>query len=389
MTKPVTIIMILASLFPAFIYPQENKTSGLKTALHGYLSDLQGLTFTPRPDTFISFNQLHNRLNLYIQFSPRLSGRFELRTRLIYGDPLRNNPEFGRQIKRYNGLIDLSLIWSGKQPILLHTVADRFLLRYSKDNWDITAGRQRINWGVNTIWNPNDIFNAWNFLDFDYAERPGNDAIRIQHSLAGNSSWEIAFKPGLHRNEFTGAFMYKFNKWKYDFQYLGGIWQADLVVGAGWAGSIAKAGFKGEVSYFHPRKKITDTTGILSFSLMTDKTFTKDWYLALSFLYNSNRIEITRSQPGFFSTSLNAKNLFPYQYTFYTSATKTFSPVSSLTTTIIYSPDKNTLILYPSWTRNLAENVDFDLTLQAYAGKVLSVYKLNGISLFIRGKFNF
>ena len=33
---------------------------------------------------------------------------------------------------------------------------------------------------MNLVWNPNDLFNAFSFVDFDYEERPGSDALRIQ-----------------------------------------------------------------------------------------------------------------------------------------------------------------------------------------------------------------
>ncbi|MFV8328270.1 hypothetical protein [Flavobacterium sp. ZS1P14] len=65
---------------------------------------------------------------------------------------------------------------------------------------------------------------------------------------------ELAYRPGKNKDEHTAAFLYKFNKWKYDFLFLGGMYQTDYVVGSGWAGNIKEAGFKGEMSYFIPKK---------------------------------------------------------------------------------------------------------------------------------------
>ena len=47
--------------------------------------------------------------------------------------------------------------------------------------------------------------------------------------------------------------MLKANKWNYDFQFLAGNYREELALGLGWAGGTAGIGFKGEMTYFHPR----------------------------------------------------------------------------------------------------------------------------------------
>ena len=66
---------------------------------------------------------------------------------------------------------------------------------------------------MNLAWNPNDIFNTYNLLDFDYEERPGSDAIRIQYYLGDFSKIEVAAKKGSSKDDHIVAAMYKFNKW--------------------------------------------------------------------------------------------------------------------------------------------------------------------------------
>ena len=56
------------------------------------------------------------------------------------------------------------------------------------------SDRQRINWGQTLVWNPNDIFNAYSYFDFDYIERPGSDAIRLQYYPDYSSAIEMAVK---------------------------------------------------------------------------------------------------------------------------------------------------------------------------------------------------
>ena len=68
---------------------------------------------------------------------------------------------------------------------------DRLFIEWNKEKWNIRIGRQRINWGINLAFNPNDIFNAYNFLDFDYEERPGVDAARVQYYYGSFSGLDL------------------------------------------------------------------------------------------------------------------------------------------------------------------------------------------------------
>lgn len=202
-------------------------------SFHGYIKELQSTTFIQKIDSNSSMSLLHNRLNFKFTATPKISGRLEIRNRIFYGEQVKLNPNFAKSINQYNGLATLNHLWVNEKSIVAHSVIDRLLLQYTDAKWDIVIGRQSINWGITNIWNPNDIFNAYNFLDFDYEERPGNDAIRIQRNLNNSSSIELAYKPGKYKDEHTASFLYKFNKWKYDFQFLGGLCQTDYVIGGG------------------------------------------------------------------------------------------------------------------------------------------------------------
>lgn len=357
--------------------------------VQGYLKDLQGLYFTPDLPSSVSSNLLHNRINARFQFSSSLDLRIEWRNRLFWGDQIRLIPDFGERIDRYNGLTSLSLLWLDEPSLVGHTVMDRLVLGYASHKWDVRLGRQRINWGINTIWNPNDIFNAYNFLDFDYEERPGNDAIRLQHFLTPTSAMDIAWKPGKEKDESIFALMYKFNTSRYDLQVLGGLYQSDWVVGGGWAGHIRDAGFKGEMSYFHPRKHAADTSGTVSFSIMADQTFAHDWYISASFLYTSHPVASTPGNAWLSSDVLSAKQLFPYRYSWYAGVMKAFSPIVSLNLSLIYSPAHESLIVFPSFTWNAATNWDVNLTLQSFFDGTQSAYRGQGHAAFLRIKWSY
>ena len=100
---------------------------------------------------------------------------------------------------------------------VLYSTIDRLFFQYNSDQFSLTLGRQRINWGIHFVWQPNDIFNSFNYLDFNYPERPGSDALRLQYYTSATSSVDIAYKINAQNQSTFGA-KYAFNVWNYDFQ---------------------------------------------------------------------------------------------------------------------------------------------------------------------------
>jgi hypothetical protein len=383
------LILLLSIISGYLTYAQEELgDKPPKFEFKGYIKDIQGFNFSGNFDSSTWINLIHNRINTKYNFGSKLTARLEMRNRIFLGTQVSETPGFAESIDQYPGYFDLSIIWVNNPSLVIQSVIDRLLLKYSVPKWDITVGRQRINWGMNNIWNPNDIFNAYNFLDFDYEERPGNDAIRVQHYPKLNSTLEFAWKPGREADENVASVLYRFNKKKYDYQALAGLYNTDLVVGGGWAGSIGNAGFKGEASYFHPYHNLADTTGVVSASVMSDFTFKNGWYISGSVLFNSNPSGYF-GNGGIYNTNLSAKALFPFRYSFYTGVAKSFATVFTLNASVIYSPDNNSLILFPSFAYNASENIDVDLTIQSFFSSDKGTYKSMGTALFLRGKWSF
>lgn len=382
-------LLLLCFSIPMSLIGQESDSIPTKLEVKGYLKEMQNTIFVRDIDSNASANLIHNRLNFKYTINNKWTSRLEIRNRIFYGEQIKMTPNFGKIINEYNGLFNLSNLWVNEKSFVAHSVIDRLLLSYSDEQWTITLGRQRINWGINNIWNPNDIFNAYNFLDFDYEERPGNDAVRIQRNLRNNSTMEIAYKPGKHSNDHTAALLYKFNRWNYDFQLLGGLYTTDYVIGGGWAGNIKNTGFKGEMSYFIPRENTLATSESYSFSLMADQTFKNDWYVSVSGLYNSNPIDFSFLTGTLFNAQLSAKNLFPFSYTFHTTVMKTISPISSFNFSFVYTPEQNTLILVPSYLWNIATNFDLDVTAQSFFGEENTNYGNLATQIYLRGRWSF
>lgn len=354
----------------------------------GYLKDLQSLGYIDKPDSLSSNTLIHNRLNFKLNLTQHFTATLELRNRVFLGDQVRN-PYFSKALAGQNEPVKLSFTWLDRQRIVANTMLDRAYVRYSAKQLDITLGQQRINWGISTIWNPNDIFNAYNFLDFDYDERPGREAARVQYYGRRGAKAELAWKPGVDKNDNIGALMYRFNKHKYDVQVLAGVVQKDYVAGAGWAGNIKDAGFKGEISYFHPINHFSDTAGKLVATLMLDYSTGNNWYFSVATLLNFS--STPASSPTMLTTGpeVSAKNLSPYRYNFYAGAMKTITPIVGANFSVLYSPCYETLVVFPTLSINASQNLDLDLILQSFFAEYNNVYKTLSNTIYFRLKWSF
>ncbi|HSM63564.1 MAG TPA: hypothetical protein VK833_06475, partial [Gillisia sp.] len=330
---------------------------------------------------------LHNRLNFKYIPSTSLTARLEVRNRVFYGDNVQNIPGFSGYISQDSGIADLSWNIIDNRDLLFNSTIDRALINYTKGDWDITVGRQRVNWGMNLIWNPNDIFNTYNFLDFDYEERPGSDAIRIQYYTGDFSKIELAAKKGKSGDDKIIAAMYKFNKASYDIQLITGVYKKDWIIGAGWAGNLKDAGFKGEISYFVPYETYSDSENVLSTSVSVDYAFKKGLYIYGSILYNSSAEDSSSKLENLLYSSLSAKNLMPFKYSGFLQLAKEFTPIFRGTFSSIYSPTNHSVILMPSLDYSVATNWDLNFTGQSFFE--FENPKNLGNSIFVRLRWSF
>ena len=358
-----------------------------KLFLTGYIKNLHEFSFIDQLEQLQWTTFLHNRLNFKFTPSETITTRLEFRNRIFYGDNIKNILGFSDIISRDNGWIDLSWNLIDNSNVVFNTTIDRALINYNKGDWDITLGRQRVNWGRNLVWNPNDIFNTYNFLDFDYEERPGSDALRVQYYTSNFSKIELAAKKGRNKDDFIVATLYEFNKWSYDIQLLTGIYHKDWVLGAGWAGNLKNAGFKGEISYFVPYENTDTSEQVLSTSVSVDYGFKNGLYINGSVVYNSTTNDFSGGIENLLFADITAKNLIPFEYAGFLQLSKEFSPIFLATMSTIYSPTNHSVIFIPSFRYSIATNWELDFTGQSFFE--FKKYQTLGNSFFTRLRWSF
>jgi hypothetical protein len=402
--KYVLIVLLLSSLSG---YAQDDGLS--KWAFKGYLKNMSTFSWTPYfADTLWYDNLTHNRLNLAWYPNDEFSIYVEMRNRLFVGSSVKNFPNYGELIDSNNDFFDLSYTFSGDN-VVLNMMFDRLYVQWVKNNWEIKLGRQRINWGVNLAWNPNDWFNAYSFFDFDYEERPGSDAVRATYYTGVASSIEVAAKIADSHDQFVAAGMYKMNKYNYDIQFLGGIAQGDVSLGTGWAGNLGLASLKGELTYFIPVVETTANTNSDFFGNMipgseryssmflgaisVDYSFKNSLYLNGSVMYSSigdYDANLFGSAIGQQLSSFTVRDLSPYPWSTFVQASYQFSPLLFGGGAIMFYPGTNNFFINPMLTYSIITNLDIDAVGQVFYGDNQNgSYDAISKSVFVRVKWSF
>ena len=384
-------LLLLFIVLLGSLQSQDSLGPSKESKLHvkGFIKDMQGASFVDDAQSLVTSNYIHNRINFRYDAFSSLFFRIELRNRLFYGEQVKLTPGFGDLIDQDNGYFDLSYNLVNDTSVVLNTMIDRALVNWSRNKLDVTLGRQRINWGINFVWNPNDIFNTFNYFDFDYEERPGSDAIRLQYNTSAFSSFQAAYKPSKKIKEQVAAILYKTNYREFDLQTLAGVFMQDVVVGAGWSGNFKRTGIIGEASYFHPYEKWTDTSGSLVASLSFDRTFSGEVFLMGSYLYNGNGGEIPYGAADYTRGYLTVKNMMPYKHTFFLQITKMLNPLVNVGFATMYSPTKHTIILLPTVNVSVSDNWELSFFAQSFQGEVNHVYRTIGNVIYMRLRWSF
>ena len=355
-------VVFVLLLFDSITSHAQNNDHDSSSAVHfsfkGYVKDLNSFQLPVKKIPFHYSNLVHNRLNFKWQ-STHFNASAELRNRLLWDNDA--HPTFYGKLER--GWIE-----------------------YKSTRWSIKAGRQRINWGMNNAWNPNDVFNAYNMFDVDYEERAGVDGLRIHYQKNETSAVELAATKDVASKTINGAIKYNFNRSNYDWQMIAGLNQKRITLGVGWQGSIGATGFKGEGQYFLSTK---NGSQVLNASIEIDHITKNGWYLNAAALFNQQGIASTPSDWSSLSFQNKPDNLMPTRWNIMAGTSKEITPIVNGRIGLLYSPFANLVVFYPSISFNVVTNLDLDVFLQSLFGATNGNFSSIGHSIFLRGKYSF
>ncbi len=387
--------ILYSIIFLALPLALKSQDEPSKWELRGYLSNMQSVMVLGEGQDWISDNLFHNRMNVFWYPNSNFTASIQFRNRFMYGQSIQLFDGYAESIDNELSFLDLSMNLLNEKSFFLNTAVDRAYFQYSLEKFVITVGRQRINWGQTFAWNPNDIFNVQNFFDFDYPEKPGSDAVRLQFYPNYTSSIEVAAKMD-YLDRLTLAGYYKFNKWSYDFQFLGGILsEEDYVAGMGWSGDINGAGFRGEMTYLHPTDNFKDTSGVYYSSISIDYTFSNSLYLQVESLFSVLPDDFNISSfMDYYQGPLTVKNLSFSKWNLFAQVSYPITPLFNLSLAGMYFPDLKGYYAGPTLAYSLNDNMEFSFISQLFSGEFPDAISGEAVNTemffaFLRYKFSF
>lgn len=379
-------IYVFLGLLPLAAVTQDSTRYIKKWELGGYLKEMGTGTFDKYFDELVTGNLVHNRLNIKWKPDSQFIMALEARNRLFWGDEIRSTPGFTNRLKNSHERINASVVWISRNNFVLHSNIERLWADWRRSKWHVRVGRQRINWGITNVWNPNDIFNAYNFLDFDYEERPGTDAAKIQYLFNDASTLELAVSPSGRNNKTITAARYFISKRGYDLQIISGIYENKFTFGFGWSGSLGTIGYKGEGQAYIYNK---DSGNIFNYSIQIQYDFKKRWFLSGSILHNTRGISNQVNEWAKLNYQLSPLQLMPARWSFILTSAKEFNMALKATLNTVYSPQVNMLIVYPSLNYKPAHNFDIDLVWQSYFLEIQESFQPASHQAFVRLKWQY
>lgn len=372
-----------------FLFIQIVSLAQAKFELNGYLQNMQTVWASDQIENWLFQNSISNRFNFAYFPADEITVNASLRNIYDYGQFVSLLPNYDEIATVDKGYFNLTKKITSNNSSILYSNIDRLNLVYSDGDFEIQLGRQRINLGMSMVWTPNDIFNSFSFLNFDYVEKSGSDAVRLQYYLGIASSLQFVYKLNDVKKA-SSAIIVKLNEWNYDFQILTGIMEDDYVFGGGWAGQISDAGFTGEFTYFRDKENFNDTTGIFVASIGGNYTFSNSLMVQGEFLYNSNGItgKGIRNQ-SIFSLDYSAKKLSISKYSLFAQISYPITPLISGTVSSIFNPTDYSYFLNPSVEISLNEDVYLLASGQIFIGENNTEWGNFGKFYYLRIKWNF
>ncbi|WP_413111457.1 hypothetical protein [Thaumasiovibrio sp. DFM-14] len=385
----------LLMLSLAVLYPQIalSQVPGLSPsspwALDGYVKYLASAQ-SPEHGEHALDQLVHQRLNLEYRFSAQLRVNIGMRNRLFVGDALAL-PGYAEQVERDRGYAKLSRNWIASDNAVLNSQFDRAYVHWERGEMQYRLGRFRVNWSMATLWNPNDIFNAYSIYDFDYEERAGSDAVQISRQVDFASSLDLVVSPTRDSDETSAAVRYLGNHHGWDWQTMVGKASRDSMVGAAMAGDILGAGVRSEVSYFEPIASLNterEANSSIIATIESDYSIAsrRNWLIRAALLYISNPQPAEDNGATLISS---ARTLSFATWTTYIDAGFDFNELSRLNTSLVYYDDGSWFAGVTA-AYSLADNWIASAVVQHFDGRASSVFGQSAnTTLNLQLKWNF
>lgn len=379
--KKIRIILILPVTFFVLNANAQN--------FKGHLKLLNNL-FIPHPDTLVWFNDqtIDNRLEFRWQAFDFLRLEAQARNRFIYGDFVEFISDYASFLDDNSSYLDLSFIWADERSFVGHTEFDRLFAQFSYHDIELTIGRQRVNWGIDLVWNPNDIFNTFSYLDIEYPERRGTDAITLKYYTGTLAFAELVFSPGRSADSSTYGVRYRTNILSTDAQIIAARMPTHYVIGGGFTSGLGQFAVRSEFSIFF-KDNNNYSNGVLA-TLSADRSFGDGSFMQFGLLYNSFgsknvREPLSLLQPRVQSPMMLSQGKVNLFVGFNTTIRTLFTPSIS----ILANPSDGSAAIIPGIGYSASDNLTLALNGMLLTGNTNDEYPNFGQLAYFKVQWNF
>jgi hypothetical protein len=160
---------------------------------------------------------------------------------------------------------------------------DRLVYRQRLPAGELAVGRQRISWGTGRIWNPTDLFNPINPVNFAKIEKDGADAVSAKLFLGTLSDVQAVWNPAGNAPANYGA-RFRSHVETFDFSLLGGYFDSSPVAGFDMAGDLGESGVRAE--FLYSGLFTSDAEQYAKLIVGADHQFTPEFYGLVEYHFN-------------------------------------------------------------------------------------------------------
>lgn len=357
--------------------------------LKGHVKQVNNL-FIPYPDTLIWFTDqtLEGRIELKWDAFDWLRIESHARNRFIYGDFVERIPNYHKLIGNNRGLVDLSFLWTKGQSFIGHTEFDRLFARVNLKSAELTIGRQRINWGIDLVWNPNDIFNTFSYLNLEYPERPGTDAVNLKVYTGSLSFFDFVYQPRKATDSSAYGVRYRTNVFHTDFQVMLAHMAGYNVLGGGISSELAQFAIRSELTYFHAEEN--NTKGGLVATLSVDRSFGSNSFVQVGALLNTfggsgNYQPISLIEPRAKSPMMLSRG----KINLFVGLSSTIGSLYTPSISMLANPADGSAAIIPSIGYSASDNILLSVTAMLLTGKSTKEYANVGQLVYFKVQWNF
>ncbi len=161
---------------------------------------------------------------------------------------------------------------------------DRLFFKQTFNDFELTVGRQRINWGVGRIWQPTDRFHPINPANYVKIEKTGADAISFKYFLGLFTDAEIVVNFREVMNDNNYGFRLRTNFSPFTTSFVFGYFDRELNAGFDLSGNIFGAGVRAEGIYVN-NNEFPDSSYV-RLIIGADYQFNSKLYALAEFQYN-------------------------------------------------------------------------------------------------------